>query len=220
MRTIACLAALLLLGACQKKTKEGTGEGVAAKAEVKVPEAEPAAAKVGVASPAPKPTAEATAKDEKPSPPSLADRLGPVLGDKLGAFVAEAGIRSTTGLGGAPAIYRKYRNDSGQRLKVAIMDIQGSSSLRYAIKVSSSLKINKPGHIVKRIRFSGRSAQLTWEKDIAYNGLQLVVADRYQLVVQLDGALDSKNVLKIAKQLDIKRFAALAAADREGAGEK
>jgi hypothetical protein len=92
------------------------------------------------------------------------------------------------------------------------MDTRHAQTARANFKEMRRTKLKT----LKSIRLARQPAYLSWDEDVASADLKILLADRYLVEIRIRGADKAKAVaLKVAKALDIKKFAAAA---KQGAG--
>lgn len=229
MRTMIPLLLLLALGSCKKDAPEQpTGQ-------------EPASATPATPSPAEKPAEppKAGGTKEQPANPLQAlahlakagealskgmgqKELGPVVNwrelqpfapDKLGEFVAEGELDGSTGSMGAmkvSSVKRRYKAGES-RLQLEISDTSLVPMLRAGFAMAAQVQEDSTRGVKKGITVEEQPGMLEWRKSGKRGKLALLVGGRFIVNLRLRPTEDPEAVIKLAKELELKKLAGLKA---------
>jgi len=231
-RASPLLVLLLVLAGCKKDEPAQPGGQAQAGAATPAESARPATAE-----PAESPKPAAGKEAAKPANPMEAlaqlakagealskgmgqKQLGPVVNwrdlqpfapDKIGDYAAEGELDGSTGSMGAmkvSSVKRRYKAGESQ-LRLEISDTSMVPMLRAGFAMAAHVQEDSTRGIKKGVTVEGQPGLLEWRKAGKRGKLALLVGGRFIVNLRLRQTDDPEAVVKLAKQLDLKKLAEL-----------
>lgn len=137
--------------------------------------------------------------------------LQPFAPDKIGDHAAEGELDGSTGSMGAmkvSSVKRRYKAGESE-LRLEISDTSMVPMLRAGFAMAAHVQEDSTRGIKKGVTVEGQPGLLEWRKAGKRGKLALLVGGRFIVNLRLRPTDDPEAVVKLAKQIDLKKLAEL-----------